>query len=103
VAINPGTPAESVRELAGAVDLVLCMTVNPGWGGQPFIEQSPDKVARLRELFPESVAIEVDGGLDPDTAPLCADAGATLFVAGSYVFGADDPAAAYARLAEAVE
>ena len=101
VAINPGTPAEAVGELAASVDLVLCMTVNPGWGGQPFIEHSPDKVARLRALLPDDVAIEVDGGVDPDTAPACADAGATLFVAGSYVFGADDPAAAYARVAEA--
>ncbi len=101
LAINPGTPAEAVRELAGEVDLVLCMTVNPGWGGQSFIAHSPDKVARLRELLPDDVVIEVDGGVDPDTAPLCADAGATLFVAGSYVFGSDDPAAAYTRVAEA--
>jgi ribulose-phosphate 3-epimerase len=101
IAINPGTPAGAIAELAGSVDLVLCMTVNPGWGGQPFIEQSPDKVARLHALVPQGVPIEVDGGVDPDTAPLCAEAGAGLFVAGSYVFGADDPAAAYARVAEA--
>jgi ribulose-phosphate 3-epimerase len=101
VAINPGTPEEAVRELGPDLDLALCMTVNPGWGGQSFIAQSPDKVKRLRELLPDAVAIEVDGGVDPDTAPLCADTGATLFVAGSYVFGSDDPAAAYARVAEA--
>ncbi|MEA2405638.1 MAG: ribulose-phosphate 3-epimerase, partial [Thermoleophilaceae bacterium] len=82
-------------------DLVLCMTVNPGWGGQSFIDHSPAKVARLRELLPDGVALEVDGGIDPDTAPLCAEAGATLFVAGSYVFGSDDPAAAYTRVASA--
>ena len=101
IALNPGTPADAVAGLAESVDLVLAMTVNPGWGGQPFITESPAKVARLRELVPEGVPVEVDGGVDPDTAPLCADAGAGLFVAGSYVFGADDPAAAYARVAEA--
>ena len=101
LALNPGTPADAVSELAESLDLVLCMTVNPGWGGQPFIGESPAKIARLRELLPEDVPIEVDGGVDPDTAPPCARAGAGLFVAGSYVFGADDPAAAYTRVAEA--
>ena len=101
IALNPGTPADAVAGLAESVDLVLAMTVNPGWGGQPFIAESPAKVARLRELVPEGVPVEVDGGVDPDPAPLCADAGAGLFVAGSYVFGADDPAAAYARVVEA--
>jgi ribulose-phosphate 3-epimerase len=100
VAINPGTPAEAVRELDSYTDIVLCMTVNPGWGGQSFIETSPQKVARLRELAP-SPAIEVDGGVDAATAPLVAEAGATLLVAGSAVFGAADPADAYARIAAA--
>jgi ribulose-phosphate 3-epimerase len=68
--------------------------VNPGWGGQRFIETSPDKVRRLRELLPDDVAIEVDGGVDATTAPLVVDAGATLLVAGSAVFGRPDPAAA---------
>jgi ribulose-phosphate 3-epimerase len=102
LALNPGTPAEAVREVAAAVDLVLCMTVNPGWGGQPFIEQSVDKVGRLRDLIPEEVVLEVDGGIDEGTAPRCADAGATRFVAGSSVFGTDAPADAYARIAESV-
>jgi ribulose-phosphate 3-epimerase len=102
IAINPGTAAEAVRELDRYADVVLCMTVNPGWGGQPFIEASPRKVARLRELVPDPV-IEVDGGIDADTVPLVADAGATLFVAGSAVFGAADPAAAYERIAGAIE
>jgi ribulose-phosphate 3-epimerase len=100
VAINPGTPPEAVRELDRVADLVLCMTVNPGWGGQTFIETSPDKVSRLRDLVP-APAIEVDGGIDADTAPLVAAAGATLFVAGSAVFGASDPPAAYERIAAA--
>jgi ribulose-phosphate 3-epimerase len=76
------------------------MTVNPGWGGQPFITSSPGKVSRLRELVP-GAAIEVDGGIDVDTAASVADAGATLFVAGSAVFGAAEPGEAYRRIAEA--
>ena len=100
IAINPGTPPESVRELDGVADHVLCMTVNPGWGGQPFIERSPEKVARLAELLPSAV-IEVDGGIDVDTVGAVADAGARLFVAGSAIFGSDDPAEAYRRIAAA--
>ncbi len=102
LAINPGTPAEAVRELRGYADILLCMTVNPGWGGQPFIPESPDKVARLKSLAGDA-AIEVDGGIDADTAPPVAAAGASLFVAGSAVFGADDPAAAYAAIATAAD
>ena len=76
------------------------MTVNPGWGGQPFIPESPAKVARLRELAGEA-AIEVDGGIDPSTAGSVSEAGAGLFVAGSAIFGSEDPAAAYNPIAEA--
>jgi ribulose-phosphate 3-epimerase len=100
LAINPGTAAESVRELRGYADILLCMTVNPGWGGQPFIAESPDKVARLTGLVGDA-AIEVDGGIDARTAPEVAAAGASLFVAGSAVFGTDDPAAAYSEIAAA--
>jgi ribulose-phosphate 3-epimerase len=100
VAINPGTPVESVQELRGLADIVLCMTVNPGWGGQSFIETSPDKVERLARLTGDA-AIEVDGGVDKTTAGSLAAAGARLFVAGSAVFGADDPGAAYAEIANA--
>jgi ribulose-phosphate 3-epimerase len=100
VAINPGTPVEAVGELCGLADIVLCMTVNPGWGGQSFIETSPDKVERLAPLAGEA-RIEVDGGVDASTAGPLAAAGARLFVAGSAVFGADDPAAAYAEIADA--
>ena len=102
VAINPGTPVEAVQELRGMADLVLCMTVNPGWGGQSFIETSPEKVERLAPLVGKA-AIEVDGGVDSQTAAPLAAAGAQLFVAGSAVFGADDPAAAYAEIAAAAD
>jgi ribulose-phosphate 3-epimerase len=100
VAINPGTPVEAVAELRGLADVVLCMTVNPGWGGQSFIESSPDKVERLAPLVGET-RIEVDGGIDATTARPMAAAGAHLFVAGSAVFGSDDPAAAYTEIAAA--
>ncbi|HEY6732147.1 MAG TPA: ribulose-phosphate 3-epimerase [Solirubrobacterales bacterium] len=100
VAINPGTPVEAVGELRGMADIVLCMTVNPGWGGQSFIATSPSKVERLVPLVGDA-RIEVDGGVDVTTAGSLASAGAQLFVAGSAVFGADDPAAAYAEIAAA--
>ncbi len=95
VAINPATPPQALSEVAEILDLALCMTVNPGWGGQPFIERSPAKLARLRALLGEQVAIEVDGGIDATTAPVCRQAGASLFVAGSAIFGSGDPAQAY--------
>jgi ribulose-phosphate 3-epimerase len=83
------------------LDHVLCMTVNPGWGGQAYIESSTAKVARLRELVGPDLPIEVDGGIDADTARITREAGATLFVAGSSIFGAADPGAAYAEIAAA--
>jgi ribulose-phosphate 3-epimerase len=101
LAINPATPPEAVTALADSFDQLLCMTVNPGWGGQPYIETSTAKVARLRELLGPGMPIEVDGGIDAETARDTAAAGATLFVAGSSIFGADDPAAAYREIAEA--
>jgi len=100
IALNPGTPAEAVSELRDLADIALCMTVNPGWGGQAFIPGSPDKVSRLKPLVGKA-KIEVDGGIDTATAGLVAAAGASLFVAGSAVFGADDPAAAYAAIVAA--
>ncbi len=102
LALNPGTPPEAVSAVASDVDLVLCMTVNPGWGGQSFLDASPARIERLRALTgaggPGPV-IEVDGGIGPATAARCAEAGATLFVAGSAVFGAEDPAAAVREIA----
>jgi ribulose-phosphate 3-epimerase len=102
LALNPATPPEVVSGLTADVDHVLCMTVNPGWGGQPYIESSTAKVARLRELLGPDVPIEVDGGIEAATARETRKAGATLFVAGSSIFGADDPGAAYSEIATAV-
>lgn len=100
VAINPGTPAEAVAELRDLADIVLCMTVNPGWGGQSFIKTSPDKVSRLKSLV-GSARIEVDGGIDVSTVGSVEAAGASLFVAGSAIFGAKDPAGAYTEIVAA--
>ncbi len=100
VAVNPGTPVSALEEVSELADLLLCMTVNPGWGGQRFIPASPGKVRRIRELAGDAV-VEVDGGVDAGTAGSVADAGATLFVAGSAIFGAVDPAKAYAEIAAA--
>lgn len=102
VAINPGTPVAALAEVVAALDLALCMTVNPGWGGQPFIERSPEKIVRLRALVGERAALEVDGGIDPGTAPACRAAGANVFVAGSAIFRADDPGEAYLAITRAV-
>jgi len=99
VAVCPSTPLDIYRELD--VDLALCMTVNPGWGGQKFIPASPGKIQRLRALLADGVELEVDGGIDPSTAGAAADAGATLFVAGSALFGAPDPGQAYRDIAAA--
>ncbi|MFL5899270.1 MAG: ribulose-phosphate 3-epimerase [Solirubrobacterales bacterium] len=100
IAINPGTPVEAVRELRGLADLVLCMSVNPGWGGQSFIKSSPEKVERLVPLVGPA-RIEVDGGVDSSTAGPLAAAGAHLFVSGSAIFGAPDPAGAYTEISAA--
>jgi ribulose-phosphate 3-epimerase len=101
VAFNPATPVEAVAELRGFADIMLCMTINPGWGGQTLIESTLDKVTRLGPLAGEA-KIEVDGGIHASTAGATAKAGASLFVAGSAVFGSDDPAAAYAEIVKAV-
>ena len=87
LALCPATPVAAASEVLGDIDLLLCMTVNPGWGGQNFLESSLGKLERLRALLGPGVAIEVDGGIDARTAGPCAAAGATAFVAGSAVFG----------------
>ena len=102
LALNPATPPEVVTGLVEMVDHVLCMTVNPGWGGQPYIASSTAKVARLRELLGPDTPIEVDGGIDATTAEATRQAGATLFVAGFSIFGSGDPAVAYTEIATAV-
>jgi len=86
VAINPATPVEVLREILPFITTVNVMTVEPGFGGQKFIDQSPDKIRRVRAMSAD-VEIEVDGGIDAKTAPLVVKAGATVLVAGSSVFG----------------
>ena len=101
-ALNPATPADALSEIAtDELDLALCMSVNPGWGGQSFIPHSARKLERLRAMLPGGVALEVDGGVHGETIGTCVAAGANLLVAGSAVFGSDDPAATYLRLAQA--
>ena len=89
VSVNPGTPLSVIEDIMGEVDQVMLMAVNPGWGGQSFIESSVGKVARLREQIAGrglGVEIEVDGGVNLSTGPRCAAAGANVLVAGSFVF-----------------
>ena len=101
LALNPATAPSAIESLEGAFDLLLCMTVNPGWGGQSWIEGSEGKVSALREVIGPDVPLEVDGGVGAETAASAAEAGATLFVAGSSVFGTEDIGAAYREVAEA--
>jgi ribulose-phosphate 3-epimerase len=102
LALNPGTPLDAVDPLIGCFDLLLCMTVNPGWGGQSYIEGSNERLAALRERLPDGMPLESDGGIDAETAGAAAEAGCNLFVAGSSVFGGDDPGAAYREIVEVV-
>jgi ribulose-phosphate 3-epimerase len=98
-ALTPSTPIEMLREVSAfTLDLALCMSVNPGWGSQPLIPGSYDKLARMRAALPERVALEVDGGIHMATAAPAVRAGANLLVCGSAVFGTDDPATAYSAL-----
>ncbi len=94
VAINPSTPVGTLQEVVGMVDLVLVMTVNPGFGGQSFIEASVDKIRRARAMLDQAgsgAALEVDGGIARDTIARCWRAGADTFVAGHSIFAAPDP------------
>jgi len=101
-AINPATPAGSLGEIAGeSLDLALCMSVNPGWGAQRFIPHSLDKLDRMRRALPDTVALEVDGGIHLETAGPAAEAGANLLVTGSAIFGSEDPAEAFRALVAA--
>ncbi|PJK27333.1 ribulose-phosphate 3-epimerase [Enterococcus mundtii] len=105
VVINPGTPIEMIKHVLPLVDQVLVMTVNPGFGGQSFITETVDKIAELAELRKVNdwtYQIEVDGGIVPETAKICREAGADVFVAGSYVYSAEDPAAQIDQLKKAL-
>lgn len=101
IVLKPGTDLNEIAAVATQVDFALCMSVNPGWGGQAFIEESVDRLRLMRELLPASVALEVDGGVDAGTAPRVAEAGATLLVAGSAIFGRPDPAEAFRAITAA--
>ncbi len=99
VAVNPHTPESVLEYVVGEVDMVLCMTVNPGWGGQSFLPEVLPKIRRVAEMAKradreEPLEIQVDGGVNGETARLCEKAGATVAVAGSFVYGADDVRAA---------
>lgn len=102
VALNPATPVSAIENVIGDIDMVLIMTVNPGFGGQQFIPQSLNKLRQLRGLLASrgrgDMLVQVDGGVNAETAPLVREAGADVFVAGSAVFTATDRAAAIAAL-----
>jgi ribulose-phosphate 3-epimerase len=102
VSINPGTPVSAVEPIVELIDLCLCMTVNPGWGGQAYIPTSTKRIAEFRSLIPDEVTLEVDGGISLETIEGARAAGANLFVAGSSVFGAPDPPAMYKALTAAI-
>ena len=96
VTLNPATPISTLEDIIGDLDVVMLMTVNPGFGAQKFIEHSLDKVRRLREMITRTgthALIEVDGGVNRRTAPLLAQAGVDVYVAGSALFGKEDPVA----------
>lgn len=102
VVLNPATPVSTIEPMLGDLDIVLLMTVNPGFGGQKFIHSVVPKIRELRRMLDERglghVEIEIDGGVNPETARLCEEAGATVLVAGSAVFNQADRAAAIAAI-----
>ena len=102
VTLNPGTPVSAIEAVAPHVDNLLCMSVNPGWGGQAFIPASLDRLRALRALAGAGTGVEIDGGVGPATAADCFLAGANRLTAGSAVFAAPDPAAAYHDLVERI-
>jgi ribulose-phosphate 3-epimerase len=102
LAFNPETAVEDAVAAADGVDLVLCMSIHPGYSGQAFMPESLERIARLRSLLPASTRVQVDGGINHETAKEARAAGADLLVSGSAIFWNDDPAAAYRELAEAV-
>ncbi|KRK65651.1 ribulose-phosphate 3-epimerase [Companilactobacillus tucceti DSM 20183] len=107
IVVNPGTALENVKELFPIIDQILVMTVNPGFGGQEFLPGMTKKIQRLDQLRQTSATndfqIEVDGGINDETITKCADAGADIFVAGSYLFGSDDFEGRINKLKDLVE
>ena len=102
LAFNPETSVDDAVANADGVDLVLCMSIHPGYSGQAFMPDALERIAALRLLLPSGVRVQVDGGINRDTARLAREAGADLLVAGSAVFWGDDPAESYRELAGAV-
>ena len=102
VTLNPATPVAAVAEAARYADVLLCMSVNPGWGGQDFIPATLDRLPELRALAGDGVAVEVDGGVNRDTIASVYRAVANILVAGSAIFSAERPAESYAELAALV-
>ncbi|HVB43294.1 MAG TPA: ribulose-phosphate 3-epimerase [Streptosporangiaceae bacterium] len=106
LAVNPGTPVDPYADLLPEIDMLLVMTVEPGFGGQPFLDLVLPKVRRARELIARhggEIWLQVDGGISEETIGRCAEAGADVFVAGTAVFGAQDPAAAVRYLRSAAD
>jgi ribulose-phosphate 3-epimerase len=102
IAFNPETEPEAVAAVAENVDIVLCMSIHPGYSGQPFMEEAYGRIERLRALLPEHVKVQVDGGVSTDNVNRLWHAGATLFVAASSIFGREDLPRAYRRLVHAI-
>jgi ribulose-phosphate 3-epimerase len=103
IAVNPETDVEDAAAAAEGADLVLCMSIHPGYSGQAFMDEAPERIARLRELVPREVRVQVDGGINPDTIGVARSAGADLVVAGSAIFWRDDLAGAYSELVARLE
>jgi ribulose-phosphate 3-epimerase len=102
VAFKPGTEPEDVVQVAGDADLVLCMSIEPGYSGQTFMDGALERIARTRELLPETIHVQVDGGIDNDNVRSVYDAGATLIVAGNAIFQREDLQRSYRRLVQAL-
>jgi ribulose-phosphate 3-epimerase len=103
LAFKPGTSPEAAAEAAEGFDLVLCMSIEPGYSGQPFMPEAIPRIRRVRELLPPEIHVQVDGGIGPDNARAVREAGAKLLVAGTSIFGREDLTRAYRRLVEAVK
>ncbi len=102
VAFNPGTEPEDVAKVAGDADLVLCMSIQPGYSGQEFMDGSLERIARTRAALPDTIQVQVDGGIDNENVRPVYDAGATLIVAGSSIFQREDLPRSYRRLVQAL-
>jgi ribulose-phosphate 3-epimerase len=102
VAFNPESEPEDVAKVAGDADIVLCMSIHPGYSGQEFQPEAVDRIKRLRAALPETVHVQVDGGIDNDNVRQVYDAGATLIVAGNAIFAREDLPRSYRRLVQAL-